>query len=334
MKSFMQIRRVSLFAMMMSLVSCLNNEGGDSDSKDLLNFSRADGTGLTVNTCGPSSPRAHVKPYASQVQGTAQQTDFVLRAVGAAPKEMTRLFFEVLKGTVIVKAKIDVKNDCHIENDLEKSFLAEGNGDMFKSCWSKSSGRGPVVIVEDAANDNGKNIFHAMVRTMALIYTNVVAEGVAENGEVDDAKKAKSLFKSLESFSDAYVAAVEKRGPDIRSQAAKEADKAKAEYLKKQADALDKVAAKMKELSAKDKATFSKMVYAEMIDSLYCSQATYDGIKTNESGFSELPGKFRAEGLLFYYRSKNAEGKLETVRDCPWFIVGKPACQDLFLNKR
>ena len=305
MKNFIEKTKLRFLVTIIAMisVSCFKGETDDSESKDLVNFSKTDDQQLIVNKCGPEVPLDHIPAASIEADHEVQKTA-VRQALSAAPTMMAKFFFDELKGKVIVKANISPEKDCPNLSDLEKKFYSEDSGSL-KSCWSKAQGKGPVVIVQDGPDDNQKHIHHSMVRTMALVFTGVGVEGFAKSNDIKKKDFAEKFYRSIRSFSELYVKALEKRKNS-------EEDKEKAVKF-------DAVVSKMRTLQDQGKkdSIFAKMVYAEMIDSLYCSQDTFAGLQKEES-FKPLLGEFRNLGLL------GANGEM----NCPWYMKAEQCSKE------
>ena len=255
-------------------VGCKNDtkKSSQSEVRTLDNLTRAPSADLTVNKCGPDAVTPEVEKIRNYVSGN--NADLVLKTLGAAPKTLLTAFFGQGGRVEVTEQAAAI---CGMESLPDARLFAEGTAD-YSSCWVKKSGEPPVIYL---ANDPGK-IRHSLLRSLAYVYVGPVAEALKTSYPQNTA----NLATNLKRLADSLLAAL------------KDKDQA--------------ASARMNTLAARSRVDFERIVFAETVDSIYCSSASYATI-------SAVGGLFRPVFDEFAAKDRWADGLANDLGQ-PWHL--------------
>lgn len=134
-----------------------------SDANSLDNFTAAEGTAFTFNSCSGSNA---VSVSDDKLLATDTERSAIRQALSAVPAELQTAFFETLKGRIAVVK--DIASSCKVP--------AGASGvDATLACWQPGISDAMIYIKsESSVQDTVRNIRHSVVRSMGYILTDIV----------------------------------------------------------------------------------------------------------------------------------------------------------------
>jgi hypothetical protein len=273
------------------LGGCRKNDAGDvSDTKTLDNF--ADGKGVDTkddaSRCGLSladgaGPINELEALRSKVvvkSGTEPEKralqDEVLGTLYAVAPGLRSFYFEGLKGTIVLDAaNAQVCKELGLTAD-DKEFVG-ADVPAVPACWRVQSGKKPeLLLVNDAELAR-----HALVRLFGYFLMEAFVDHVDDlkDGDVDGKvlDKLKALKGMRSDLAKAFLA-------DLRAAADAERNKAEAPKPGEPSwvAAYDRFR-KFDNESEKQVAKFGNYVFAEAIDSYFCTSLSHQSFEKNFS---------------------------------------------------
>lgn len=246
-----------------AFASCKPKAESGSSVASLDNMTRDAGAALSVNFCG-------VKLDKNSAKNLAWRDQFVIRArisapndalryaaagaLTAVPKTMQQMFFATRGGKIVVTSDVQSKCKEGKPSDAKLAFFAETrkNGDDYQldGCWSAEGERLMIYVKDDA-----EVIHHGLLRLFASAYSEfftkrleLFASSIPKKFRGESARRVDRFKRQKAALVKAFLQDVEKDDPK------------KAEHWT--------------ELQKEDAAAFENQVFAETIDSAYCSAAT------------------------------------------------------------
>lgn len=250
---------------LVAFLGCQQDNSGDSnDTKTIDNFTRGSDA-LTVNSCGLNvndayltklSPteKAKLKHIFADSQGSA------LTALGvflAVPKPLQTLFFAAKGELRVVK---EPERYCGALTANQKEFASEGQN-RINSCWGLAGGKVQIFV-----RDEGAAIHHGLIRAFGYLFTQFYARRLGEPSIVPPELRDQ-VAKGLERYRRQHEALANAMLRDLPAGPVK--DQLTQTYQKNPDETGD-------------------FAVAEMIDSIYCSDATRETFR------KEFPASFAA----------------------------------------
>jgi hypothetical protein len=134
-----------------------------SDANSLDNFTAAEGTAFTFNSCSGTNA---VSVSDDKLLGTGNERSAIRSALSAVPAELQAAFFETLKGRIAVVK--DITSSCKVPAGVS-------GVDATLACWQPGTSDVTVYIRSEASEqDTVRNIRHSVVRSMGYILTDIV----------------------------------------------------------------------------------------------------------------------------------------------------------------
>jgi len=224
-----------------------------ADLQSLDNLARADGEGLSYNSCGDpnGTPVARIKVSG----GSRESAQAVQAALTAVPKPILEAFAAV-SGEVVLNQNPSAL--CpQAMNRAEREFANENSSGSpeLAPCWVLEQRVIRVVLPDDP-----KLIRHQTVRIMSYVYTQFFAKRLADLA----ANGAGTINSETASTIRATVERLRMQQEDLG-----------AKFLTDLSTRTDRSAFnRLVKLKSSDEESFSNFVLAEAIDSAYCSEAT------------------------------------------------------------
>lgn len=225
-------------------------DSGASETKTLDNFAKTDDSKLVVNKCGieytgKEKLSAHIEAIKDRVQGESAYKNVALGVLEAVPENMMSTFFG-LKGKILISAKAASLCQSTTFSQAEKEMA--GAGGAVQACWRQPApGQPPEIVLPE----NKEVIRHSLLRLFAYTFTEAF---------VDTIKNSTSGSLATPEAKAAAAGFIAERGK-IASAFLKDLKKLKR----------PSVYEKLSAFNARDAEKFGNFVYAEAIDSYYCS---------------------------------------------------------------
>lgn len=260
--------RIIISSIVISAVSGISysckqqNQENSTETKSLENFAKTDAAKLTVNTCGitytgTEKLSAKVEAVQARIKGSDEFRNAALGAMEAVPENLMGAFFG-LKGKIIISSKAESLCQNVKLSPAEKGLA--GPNIVVPACWRQSA---PGLPPEIVLPEDREVIRHSLLRMFSYVFAEAFVEGIenAQSGSfaTAEAKSAAAGFKA-----------------ERASLAATFLEDLKA--LNR-----PEVYSKMLNFSKNDSVKFGNYVYAEALDSYYCSEKSRE---TFESMFS------------------------------------------------
>lgn len=249
MKVWLAVATVSLV-----LMSC-KPSGDDSSGKSLDNFARGNGENARTNLCGFAitnerylelAPSAKAK--INRISGKSMQLRLQAASALTAVPAPIQTFFYGSGGRIILSDHVEVDCKAAVLTEGERKFVGERSNQQV-GCWRRNGERVEVVLAADA-----KVIRHNTVRMFAYLYSQYFVERFALAKLPDNIKYA--VDKGVSRFS---------------KQRSVLASAFLADLTRMQAKSLPALL----RLESQDVKAFENFVFAEALDSFFCSQSSH-----------------------------------------------------------
>ena len=232
--------------------------GGESDVQTLDNLARSGGTALVDNSCGIRLTDNRYERLSATTKAKleiikAEDRRHFLAVAGtltAVPKPIQSMFFAV-GGTVVVTKEAASQCASVKLTAAEKTFAGENTAEL-DSCWKRQNDSVTVILPEDE-----DKIRHSLSRLFAYLYFEYFYDSIKKG-------QNKNLTASADRFEDQLTGLTTAFLKDIAG-----GDR----------DVFDKFVA----MDQQSPATLQKFVFAETVDSYYCSKTTRDAMSKSFS---------------------------------------------------
>jgi hypothetical protein len=244
----------------LGLTSCKPNAGDvASETKTLDNFARSEGQQAKPSTCGINLSKEQFsrlsettqKKLRKRIDAPSEELFFeTAGALASVPKIMQTILFFANGQIKVVENPAASCKDTLTQAEIE--FAGEG-AKSIDVCWkdSKSKDRVDIYIKADK-----RVIRHSLVRIFAYLYTQFFVKRISENPDV-----ASDITDNIKDLINRF--------------------RTQRRELAKSFMADTKAPKRLQALAQKDGTAFENYVFAEAIDSFYCSKKTYDAFKAN-----------------------------------------------------
>lgn len=260
---------IATASLVVAFASCKPKAQDGSSVASLDNMTRDAGAALSTNFCGIKLDKDSAKNLSAKDRRIiARRIDApsdalryaVAGALTAVPRTMQRVFFSTAGGKIQVVSDVQAKCDKGGPSEAKKRFFAEarksGESYQLDGCWS-AEGENLMIYVKDDA----EKIHHGLLRVFASAYADFFTARLKLVGDKLPASSRAEMTKRVERFDRQKAAVARALLMDLETQ-----DPKKAEAFA--------------ELKKEDEAAFESQVFAETIDSAYCSTATANVLDT------------------------------------------------------
>ena len=182
--------------------------------------------------------------------GDVSLKNAVIGTLEAVPHPLMQLFFNVFKGQIVIG---DASNLCKVTpfTNAQKPLVTEGKSAT--SCWlSPSNGQGLRMMLSPEVI----SIRSSLLRLFAYWQMEFVIEGLLKPG-----KPAPFNTSDWQTYAQDFIA---------------ERGRLASAFLTDMSAQLTANGTRLKEYNAKDAAGFGNLIYANAVDSYYCSKQTRD----------------------------------------------------------
>lgn len=269
MKHMNKIAAIS--ALLIAFTGC-KQQDPDSSIQSLDNFAKEDSAKLTVNKCGinytgKEKLSSYVSSIRSNIQGAEAYRNAAIGVLEAVPQNLMATFFGLGGSVVISKNSASICGNAQM-SAAEREFAGESGA--VPACWTQPApGNAPQIVLPEDINV----IRHSLVRLFAYTFTEAFVATIqnASSGSLatKQAKDAAAGFVAeREKIATAFLADL--KGMD-------------------RPQVYERLAA----FNAEDKVRFGNYVYAEAVDSYYCSSKTRATFSKN---FAKTWARFTDKG--------------------------------------
>ncbi len=239
----------------LNVSACKQKAPTSAEVKSLDNFAKGDGEDITVNRCGItyngslSSLPESVRQYSERVNTRSQALkDETLATLTSVPQTLLDIFYN-LGGSIEVSNSAVSQCQNGSLADSEVDFI--GNSGAVQVCWKQvESGEPPVILIAE----NAELIRHSLVRLFGYMFTDFIVARLASD-------QAPEKFKDPE-WTEAIAAFVDMR-------------RSLAQAFLSDLKVVDQPAfTRLSSFNDADAVKFENYVFAEALDSYYCSDET------------------------------------------------------------